>query len=121
MPEERSFQLLEVANEPALNRSPNYLRLLQAYRSYVEHGSSAQECALRLTEITHPGLRRFHLPQPLPPEQEQVVERESGRLNAVVLEMVQALNSGDRIGLARQFQEAEGCFNQLSRLAQRGS
>lgn len=115
MAEERAFELLESVGEPVVYRSPNYLRLVQAYRSYVEEGGSAVECALRLREITRPGLQRFHLPasQALP---------EAGwdtalRINGSVTEMVRALYQGDRAALTQHFEEASDGFRELCQLA----
>ena len=119
MTEERSFQLLESTSEPAVHQSPNYWRLVQAYRSYAEQGASAQECAMRLTEITHPGLRRYHFPSV--PSVVVEGQEHSERLNGLLHEMVDALNSGDRASLARHFQAATHCFQELSALAVRGS
>ena len=119
MSDTKSFTLLEVASEPAIHQVPNYLRLLQAYRGYVEEGSSAQTCALNLQEITRPGLRGQNLPGAptrLTAQQEQLILAPTSRLNQSVQEMLQSLDRGDRAGLALHFQEASICFQELSKL-----
>jgi len=119
MSDNRSFLLLEPDTEPALHQVPNYLRLLQAYRSYVEQSISAHTCALSLQEITRPALRGLNLPGVHPRltvQQEQLIQAPTCRLNQSVKEMLQALDSGDRAGLAMHFQEASTCFQELSRI-----
>ncbi len=120
MAEERSFQLLDIVVDPAVNHTPNYLRLVQAYRSYLEERASAHECALRLTEITRPGLRPYNFPHSVAIRTEQA-ECETGRLNSLVRDMVGALHSGDRASLAQHYQQATQCFQVLSSLAKRAS
>lgn len=119
MSDNRSFLLLEPDTEPAVNQVPNYLRLLQAYRSYVEQAISAQTCALSLQEITRPALRGLNVPgvhARLTAQQDQLLQAPTGRLNQSVQEMLQALDSGDRAGLAMHFQEASSCFQELSKI-----
>lgn len=111
MTEERAFQLIESNAEPALNQTPNYLRLVQAYRSYIDHGASADECALRLKEITHPALRRYNLPEPV--QLTAQAQHQSERLNSLLMEMVQSLSTGDKSALAHNFQLATRCFQEM--------
>lgn len=113
MSDTRTFTLLEVASEPAIHQVPNYLRLLQAYRGYLEEGNSAQTCALSLKEITCPQLRGQNLPGAparLTAQQEQLISAPTSRLNQSVREMLQSLDRGDRAGLALHFQEAVSAF-----------
>ncbi len=119
MSDTKSFTLLETASEPAIHQVPNYLRLLQAYRAYVEEAISAQTCALNLKEITWPQLRAQNIPGAPPrltAQQEQLIQAPTSRLNQSVQEMLQSLDSGDRAGLALHFQEASSCFQELSKL-----
>lgn len=119
MSDTRTFTLLEVASEPAIHQVPNYLRLLQAYRGYLEEGNSAHTCALSLKEITCPQLRGQNLPGAparLTAQQEQLISAPTSRLNQSVREMLQSLDRGDRAGLALHFQEASICFQELSKL-----
>jgi len=119
MSDTKSFTLLEVASEPAIHQVPNYLRLLQAYRGYLEEGTSAQTCALSLKEITRPQLRGQNLPGAhtrLTAQQEQLIQAPTTRLNQSVREMLESLDRGDRAGLALHFQEASICFQELSKL-----
>lgn len=119
MSDTKSFTLLEVASEPAVHQVPNYLRLLQAYRGYVEEGVPAQTCALSLKEITCPQLRGQNLPGAptrLTAQQEQLLQVPTDRINQSVQEMLQSLDRGDRAGLALHFQEASICFQELSKL-----
>jgi hypothetical protein len=115
----KAFTLLETAVDPAVHQVPNYLRMLQAYRSYVEEGASAQICAISLKEITCPGLRGQNLPGAptrLTAQQEQMLQAPTKRLNQSVREMLQSLDRGDRTGLALHFHEAANCFQELSKL-----
>ena len=119
MSDTKAFTLLETASEPAVHLVPNYLRLLQAYRGYLEQETSAQTCALNLKEITRPQLRGQNLPgihTHLTPQQEQLIQGPTVRLNQTVQEMVQSLDRGDRASLALHFQEASLCFQELSKL-----
>ncbi|MBS2040074.1 hypothetical protein JST97_34120 [bacterium] len=119
MSDTKAFTLLEMAVDPAVHQVPNYLRMLQAYRSYVEEGASAQICAISLKEITCPGMRGQNLPGApvkLTPQQEQLLVVPTSRLNQSVEEMLQSLDRGDRAGLAMHFQEAASCFQELSKL-----
>lgn len=119
MSDTKSFTLLETASEPAIHQVPNYLRLLQAYRGYVEEGNSAQTCALNLKEITHPQLRAHNIagaPPRLTAQQEQMIQAPTTRLHQSVQEMLQSLDRGDRAGLALHFHEASICFQELSKL-----
>lgn len=119
MSDTKSFTLLETASEPAIHQVPNYLRLLQAYRAYVEESISAQTCALNLKEITCPQLRAQNVPgapSRLTAQQEELIQAPTSRLNQSVQEMLQSLDSGDRAGLALHFQEASSCFQELSKL-----
>ena len=119
MSDTKSFTLLETASEPAVHQVPNYLRLLQAYRGYVEEGISAQTCALSLKEITCPQLRGQNLPGTVTrpnAQQEQLLQAPTTRINQSVQEMLESLDRGDRAGLAMHFQEASVCFQELSKL-----
>jgi hypothetical protein len=115
----------EAPSKTELEQSPNYRRIVEAYRGFTEQTMGVDQCVARLLEVTKilaPGLKLFHLPVVQNKlldmtEEEQTLAvatfERTEELHDAVEGMIAAMRSGDHAALQTDYETAVACFQEL--------
>jgi hypothetical protein len=114
-----------------LNSSPNYVRLVEAYRGFTKKTLDLPQCLGKLDEvikILSPGLKMFHLPvmqnqiAEMPEAEQALAQRTfelTGKINAGAEGMMLAMRNSDLESLKAHYKSALDAFQELDEVQDR--
>lgn len=114
-----------------LHSSPNYVRIVEAYRGFTEGTLELPDCIARLDEVLKvlgPGLKMFYLPitqnqiMEMPEAEQQMAVQTyelTSRIYDAAENMILAMRNGDHKELTEDYDEALAAFEDLDEVQDR--